>query len=140
MAAPYRTESGDLADKDGNPIRAYRGRGLERIDALAASLTAEEVLKAVSAHAVGLLRLSREQQASLYKLGEAYRLWGARSEGVKAVETSFSIPGCLLPVFPPHPVPHDLSLGLRGQLRCRVLDGMNLRGRGVAGSPGPCKR
>ena len=81
---PYRTESGDLADKQGRPIRAYRGKGLERIDALPVSLTAEEVLKAVSAHAVGLLRLNKEQQASLYKLGEAHRLWGARSEGVRA--------------------------------------------------------
>jgi len=84
MPSPYRTEYGDLADSHGEPIRAYRGRGLERIDALSVPLTAEEVLKAVSAHAVGLLHLNKEQQASLYKLGEAYRLWGARSEGVRA--------------------------------------------------------
>jgi len=84
MPSPYRTEYGDLADKQGNPIRAYRGRGLERIDALSVPLTAEEVLKAVSAHAAGLLHLNKEQLASLRLLGEAYRLWGARSEGVKA--------------------------------------------------------
>ena len=84
IGTPYRTESGDLADKQGKPIRAYRGRGLERIDALPVSLTAEEVLKAISAHAVGLLHLNKEQLASLFKLGEAHRLWGARSEGVKA--------------------------------------------------------
>jgi hypothetical protein len=82
--APYRTESGDLVDKEGNPIRARRGKGLERIDALSTSLTAEQVLKAVSAQVVGLLYLNKEQQASLYKLGEAHRLRGARSVGVKA--------------------------------------------------------
>ena len=76
MAATYRTESGDLADKEGNPMRARRGRGSERIDALPVSLTAEQVLKAVFAYAVGLLRLNKERQASLCKLGEAYRLWG----------------------------------------------------------------
>ena len=84
MPSPYRTEYGDLADKQGTPIRAMRGRGLEGIDALSVPLTAEEVLKAVSAHAVGLLHLNHEQLASLRLLGEAYRLWGARSEGVKA--------------------------------------------------------
>lgn len=69
--APYRTESGDLVDKEGNPIRARRGKGLERIDALSTSLTAEQVLKAVSAQVVGLLYLNKEQQASLYKLAKA---------------------------------------------------------------------
>ena len=82
MAAPYRTKSGDLADKQGQPIRAHRGRGLERIDELTASLTKEQVLKAASAHILGQLHLSKEQLASLFKLGEAYRLWGARSTGV----------------------------------------------------------
>jgi hypothetical protein len=84
MASPHRTLSGDLGDREGKPIRARRGAGLARIDALSAPLTAEQVLKAVSAHVVGLLNLNKEQQASLYKLGEAHRLWGARSEGVRA--------------------------------------------------------
>ena len=55
---------------------------MPRTATLSVPLAAEEVLKAVSAHAVGLLHSNKEQQASLYKLGEAHRLWGARSQGV----------------------------------------------------------
>jgi len=83
MAQPYRTKSGDLADKEGQPIRDHRGKGLARIEALDASLTAEQVLKAVSAHALGLLPLNKERLASLFKLGEAHRLWGPRATGAQ---------------------------------------------------------
>jgi hypothetical protein len=56
--------------------------GLTCIEALPAPLTAHEVLKAVSAHALGLLPLNKERLASLFKLGEAHRLWGPRGKGV----------------------------------------------------------
>jgi hypothetical protein len=46
---------------------------LERIEALPVSLTADEVLKAVSAHALGLSWLDRERLASLRLLGETHR-------------------------------------------------------------------
>jgi len=93
MAAPYRTKSGDLADCEGRPIRAYRGRGLEKIEALGPPLTADQVLKAVSAHALGLLHFNKEQLGALYRLGEAHRLWGARSEGVKGAKSRPQAPG-----------------------------------------------
>jgi len=72
---PYRTESGDLADKDGNTIRAKRAKALERICELPL-LTAEGVERAVSAHALRLLRLDKERLLSLRLLGERHGLWG----------------------------------------------------------------
>jgi len=58
--------------------------GLAAIEAAPAPLTADQVLKAVSGYAIGALMVPGPRLAALYKLGEAYRLWGARSEGVKA--------------------------------------------------------
>jgi hypothetical protein len=72
---PYRTESGDLADKQGKPIRRYRGKALERIDELPL-LTAEGVERAICGHALGLLRLDKERLLSLRLLGERHGLWG----------------------------------------------------------------
>ena len=57
--------------------------GLAAIDAAPAPLTADQVLKAVSGYATGALMVPVNRLGALYKLGEAYRLWGARSEGVK---------------------------------------------------------
>lgn len=66
------------------PVRPGDLEGLAAIDSAPAPLTGEQVLKAVSGFATGALTLSERRLAALYKLGEAYRLWGARSEGVKA--------------------------------------------------------
>ena len=72
----------DTAKRDrlGRPRRV---RGLEAINALPAALTPDQAIKLVSAHVLGLIELPKERKESLWKLGEALRLWGARSEGVK---------------------------------------------------------
>ena len=72
---PYRTEYGDLADKKGKPIRAMRGKALERINELPL-LTAGGVERAICGHALGLLRLDKERLLSLRLLGERHGLWG----------------------------------------------------------------
>lgn len=67
-------------DRLGRPRRV---RGLAAIEHLPAALTPEQAIKLVSAHVLGLIELPKERKESLWKLGEALRLWGARSEGVR---------------------------------------------------------
>lgn len=74
--SPYRTESGDLADRQGNPIRSNRGETLARVREQEL-LTAEEVERAICGHLLGTLKLDKERLVSLRLLGERHGLWGA---------------------------------------------------------------
>ena len=55
-------------------------------------MTPEQAIKLVSAHVLGLIEIPKERKESLWKLGEALRLWGARSEGVKGPSKRTSKP------------------------------------------------
>ena len=73
--SPYRTKSGDLADRQGRPIRHNRGETLARVREQEL-LTAEDVERAICGHLLGTLKLDKERLMSLRLLGERYGLWG----------------------------------------------------------------
>ena len=80
---PYTTDTGEPTSREGVPAHKDRRAGLERIARLPDAISAADVVKAVSGHALGYLDMPKERLASLRLLGEAYGLWGARAKGIR---------------------------------------------------------
>ena len=82
----YVTIEGDVAAKDGQPIYSRNGKGLLKIRAQEL-LSASDVLLAASGVVSKTLRMDKDTQAMLIKLGEHYGLWGPGRKPIKPDET-----------------------------------------------------